>query len=106
MTTYLAGKVDWNKDEPEKLQQQDSLKSQSSNIKSHKKIAHKNEIQMSSYLSKIVLILTLNSQAPGEIPMAAPVPANPIKCSLPILLTNKEAPTCNWCQKVFYSLDI
>jgi len=37
--------------------------------------------------------LTLNSNAPTAIPEAAPVPANPIKCSLPILLANNDAPT-------------
>jgi len=35
----------------------------------------------------------LNSKAPTAIPEAAPVPARPIKCSLPILLANSEAPT-------------
>lgn len=28
------------------------------------------------------------------MPVAAPVPASPTKCSLPMLLENKEAPTC------------
>ena len=37
--------------------------------------------------------LTLNSNAPTAIPEAAPVPDNPMKCSLPILLANSEKPT-------------
>ena len=37
--------------------------------------------------------LTLNSNAPTPIPDAAPVPDNPIKCSLPMLLANNEKPT-------------
>jgi len=28
------------------------------------------------------------------MPAAAPEPARPMKCSLPMLLANKEAPTC------------
>ena len=38
-------------------------------------------------------VLTLHSNAMVAIPDAAPLPASPIKCSLPILLENKEAPT-------------
>lgn len=38
--------------------------------------------------------LTLNSNAAMPIPEAAPVPAKPMKCPDPILLANKEAPTC------------
>ena len=38
-------------------------------------------------------MLTLNSKAATPIPDAAPVPANPIKCSLPILLAKRDAPT-------------
>ena len=37
--------------------------------------------------------LTLNSNAPTAIPEAAPVPDNPMKCSLPILLAKSEKPT-------------
>ena len=37
--------------------------------------------------------LTLNSNAPTPIPAAAPDPESPMKCSLPILLANKEKPT-------------
>ena len=37
--------------------------------------------------------LTLNSNAPTAIPEAAPDPESPMKCSLPILLANKENPT-------------
>jgi hypothetical protein len=37
--------------------------------------------------------VTFNSNAPTPKPLAAPEPANPIKCSLPILLANKLAPT-------------
>ena len=37
--------------------------------------------------------LTLTSHAPTAKPIAAPEPASPIKCSLPILLTKSEAPT-------------
>ena len=37
--------------------------------------------------------LTLNSKAPTPIPAAAPEPARPIKCSLPMLLANNDAPT-------------
>ncbi|VDP37343.1 unnamed protein product [Schistosoma curassoni] len=33
-----------------------------------------------------------NSNAPTAIPDAAPEPANPIKCSLPTLVANREAP--------------
>lgn len=38
---------------------------------------------------------TFNSKDPTLNPDAAPDPANPMKCSLPILLANKEAPTGN-----------
>ncbi len=37
--------------------------------------------------------LTLNSKAPTPIPVAAPVPERPMKCSLPMLLANRDAPT-------------
>ena len=36
--------------------------------------------------------LTLNSQAPTLMPWAAPDPESPMKCSVPMLLTNREAP--------------
>jgi hypothetical protein len=39
--------------------------------------------------------LTLNSKAATEIPDAAPVPDKPMKCSLPMLLANSDAPTYN-----------
>ena len=41
----------------------------------------------------IVIDRTLNSHAPTPMPPAAPDPASPMKCSLPILLTNNDAPT-------------
>ena len=41
------------------------------------------------------LVLTFNSNAPTPSPDAAPVPERPIKCSLPMLLANNEAPTCS-----------
>ncbi len=37
--------------------------------------------------------MALSSNAPTPIPLAAPEPAKPIKCSLPILLANNDAPT-------------
>ena len=37
--------------------------------------------------------LTFNSNTATAIPSAAPDPAKPIKCSDPILLANKDAPT-------------
>ena len=37
--------------------------------------------------------MAFNSNAPALIPLAAPEPASPIKCSLPILLANNDAPT-------------
>jgi len=39
--------------------------------------------------------LTLSSKAPTATPDAAPDPARPMKCSLPMLLANNDAPTCN-----------
>ena len=39
------------------------------------------------------LILTLSSNAATAIPDAAPDPAKPMKCSLPMLLANNDAPT-------------
>jgi len=39
--------------------------------------------------------LTLSSKAPTATPDAAPDPASPMKCSLPMLLANSDAPTCN-----------
>jgi hypothetical protein len=45
------------------------------------------------YPDKESFLLTLNSQAPTLIPLPAPEPDKPIKCSVPMLLTNKEAPT-------------
>ena len=41
----------------------------------------------------VIIYLTLSSNTPTAIPSAAPDPASPIKCSEPILLANKEAPT-------------
>ena len=41
------------------------------------------------------LILTNHSNKTRAIPAAAPAPAKPTKCSLPILLENKDAPTWN-----------
>ena len=43
--------------------------------------------------SQGAILLTLNSKAPTAIPDAAPVPERPMKCSLPILLANSDAPT-------------
>ena len=45
------------------------------------------------YTSKKLTVLTLSSNAPTAIPAAAPDPARPMKCSLPMLLANKLAPT-------------
>ena len=39
------------------------------------------------------VLLTFSSNAPTAMPAAAPEPASPIKCSLPILLANRLAPT-------------
>ena len=39
--------------------------------------------------------LTLSSNAAIPIPDAAPVPASPMKCPDPMLLANRDAPTCN-----------
>ena len=38
-------------------------------------------------------ILTIHSNNTRTIPLAAPAPARPMKCSLPMLLPNMEAPT-------------
>ena len=38
--------------------------------------------------------LTLSSKIEIAMPDAAPEPANPIKCPLPMLLANNDAPTC------------
>ena len=38
--------------------------------------------------------LTLSSKTPFPMPAAAPDPANPTKCPEPMLLANKDAPTC------------
>lgn len=40
-----------------------------------------------------LLCLTFHSYAIAPIPAAAPDPARPIKCPLPMLLANSEAPT-------------
>ena len=37
--------------------------------------------------------LTLSSKTLIPIPVAAPAPAKPMKCPLPMLLANKDAPT-------------
>lgn len=39
-------------------------------------------------------VLTFHSNPPIAIPEAAPVPAIPTKCPLPMLLANKDAPIC------------
>lgn len=39
------------------------------------------------------VLLTNHSNRTKEIPDAAPAPANPTKCSLPMLLEKSEAPT-------------
>ena len=39
-------------------------------------------------------VLTPHSKATTAIPDAAPLPANPMKCSLPMLLENRDAPIC------------
>jgi len=39
------------------------------------------------------LIITLSSKMATPMPLAAPVPANPMKCPLPMLLANSDAPT-------------
>ena len=50
----------------------------------------------SCYVSFIsMLFLTFISNAPTPIPEAAPVPDSPMKCSLPMLLAKREAPTCS-----------
>ena len=53
------------------------------------------EMQLQKYFGTIVhlLLLTLNSNAPTAMPEAAPVPERPMKCSLPILLAKRDAPT-------------
>lgn len=40
-------------------------------------------------------MLTLSSNAAIPIPDAAPDPASPMKCPLPILLAKRDAPTGN-----------
>lgn len=40
------------------------------------------------------MLLTFSSKTATAIPSAAPEPARPIKCSEPILLANRDAPTC------------
>ena len=42
------------------------------------------------------MLNTFNSKAPTAIPAAAPEPARPMKCSLPMLLANNEAPICKF----------
>jgi len=37
--------------------------------------------------------MAFSSKAPTPMPLAAPEPASPKKCSLPMLLANKDAPT-------------
>jgi len=52
----------------------------------------------STHTQKILVIeklkLTFHSYVPTAIPLAAPVPAKPMKWPLPILLENNEAPIC------------
>ena len=45
-------------------------------------------------MTYIKLQLTFHSKPPTAIPLAAPVPARPTKWPLPMLLANREAPTC------------
>lgn len=52
-----------------------------------------NDQRQGHFCSNYFKIFTLNSNAPTPIPPAAPDPAKPIKCSLPILLANSDAPT-------------
>ena len=52
-----------------------------------------NRYNLSTFIYKYTLILTLNSKAAIPMPEAAPVPAKPMKCPEPILLANNDAPT-------------
>jgi hypothetical protein len=53
--------------------------------------------------NNISVIIDENSNAAMAMPDAAPLPAKPIKCTLPILLANKEAPTFNYFGFEIYS---
>lgn len=72
--THLAGNENREEDESEELQENESLQ------RNVKPVQRKPEFP------------TLNSNAPTAMPEAAPVPARPMKCSLPILLAKREAP--------------
>ena len=52
---------------------------------------HSNQNQLS--IKNHTKLLTIHSNSTKTIPLAAPAPARPIKCSLPILLPNMDAPT-------------
>ena len=52
---------------------------------------HSNQNQLS--IDNHTKLLTIHSNSTKTIPLAAPAPARPIKCSLPILLPNMDAPT-------------
>ena len=51
---------------------------------------------MNIHPSSCSSISALSSQAPTPTPPEAPEPARPTKCSLPMLLTKREAPICVW----------
>ena len=98
---YSTRNVDRKEDPTKKLKQKASL-----NTKAITNVFEVTNILLRHYLSMrfcnvlgtIVLMmysncLTFNSKAPTEIPAAAPDPASPMKCSLPMLLAKRDAPT-------------
>lgn len=51
------------------------------------------KVSKCAFYYSLKMIITLNSKEATPKPLAAPEPANPIKCSLPMFVANKEAPT-------------
>lgn len=60
-----------------------------------KLLQSQNEQTQRQNCTKFLLQLTFHSKPPTAIPLAAPVPARPTKCPLPMLLANRDAPTLN-----------
>lgn len=83
LPSYLASDVDRQEYESEDLEKDKCLKVRVRFCRS-RSVANITKLFRFTFVSK----------APTPIPDAAPLPDSPMKCSLPMLLANREAPTC------------
>lgn len=66
--------------------------------------SYQNGVRMPEDTRKLEGHLTLSSNIEIAIPDAAPEPASPMKCPLPILLANRDAPTWKMMQSGNYAM--